>query len=76
MIVVAILIALTAIYFAQDNGEISQSINRRLGATVFLAISGYVFYLEYGILKSVFILIGLISLLGTLFTLLRYKISR
>ncbi len=74
MIFIAILAACTAIYLLQDKGEISLSSVRKSASLAISIISGVLFCVEYGALRGIFILIGVVSLLGTLFTLLRYKL--
>lgn len=73
MTFIAILATFAAIYLVQDSGAITISLVKRLLSTALLIISGIVLSIDYGTLRGVFILLALVSLLGTLFTLLRYK---
>ena len=80
MIVVAILASFAAVYLlqetAQENGAISANLIKRFASLAMFIFSGVLLSLEYGTLRGVFILIGVVSLLGTIFTLLRYKLQR
>ncbi len=73
MIFVATLIALIGIYLMQDDGVLTQSLLKKISSGLLLLLSGILLSMEYGTLRAVFILIALVSLLGTLMTLFLYK---
>jgi len=74
MDIFAIITAFVAIVLFQERGHITTNSMRMLLSVVLLIVSGVLFSLDYGVLRGVFILIGLVSLLGTIVTLLLYKV--
>lgn len=76
MIFLAVILALLAVLFFQDRGQITSSLWKRLASALLLVLSGIVLSFSYGNLRSIFILLGMLSLIGTLFTLLRYKLEK
>lgn len=75
MIVLSVILVTLATFLIQEAGEFTQNTVRKLAAIAVFIASGIFLSNEYGTLRGVFITIGLISLIGTLFTLLRYKFS-
>ena len=76
MFLIETLIALISIYLMQDNGTLSNNNIRKALSMALCLLSASIILHEYGVLKGVFVFIGLISLLGTLLTFLLYKIQR
>lgn len=73
MVTFAILTLFVALYFMQDNGVLTEIFWKKALYIVLLIISAVLLSLAYGTLRGVFIFIGLLSLLGTLFTLFLYQ---
>lgn len=71
---IAIAIALLGVFLMQDNGVLTQNRIKKITSGMLFLLSFVVLSMEYGALRGVFIFIGLISLLGTLFTLLLHKL--
>ncbi|GLX86847.1 hypothetical protein tloyanaT_31000 [Thalassotalea loyana] len=76
MILLSIVISLLGVYLMQDHGELTTNKIKQFSATVAFIVCGIVLSIEYGTLRGVFILLGLVSLVGTMFTLLRYKFAK
>lgn len=76
MILLAIVISLLGVYLMQDHGELTTNKIKQFSATVAFIVCGIVLSMEYGTLRGVFILLGLVSLVGTMFTLFRYKFAK
>lgn len=76
MILVALFTTFLAVYLIQKQGRIVESMPQKIMSLLMFILSGFLFSFDYGILRGIFILIGLASLFGTLFTLLRYKLER
>ncbi len=76
MILLSIVISLLGVYLMQDHGELTTNKIKQFSATVAFIVCGIVLSMEYGTLRGVFILLGLVSLVGTMFTLLRYKFAK
>ena len=74
MDIFAIITSFVAIMLFQERGHITTNTMRMLLSVVLLIVSGVLFSLDYGVLRGIFILIGLVSLLGTIVTLLLYKV--
>ncbi|NMP32796.1 hypothetical protein HII17_14665 [Thalassotalea sp. M1531] len=69
-------LSLIGVFLLQDNGLLTRHKTKQVVASVILIFSAILFGSEYGVLRGIFIFIGIISLLGTLFTLLRYKLDK
>ncbi len=76
LIIIATILSFIGLFLMQNNGVLTRHKTKQFAAGVVLVCSGVVFVIEYGALRGVFILIGIVSLLGTLFTLLRYKLDK
>ena len=76
MILLAIVISLLGVYLMQDHGELTTNKIKQFSATVAFIVCGIVLSMGYGTLRGVFILLGLVSLVGTMFTLFRYKFAK
>lgn len=75
MTFIAIIGALLAVILLQNRGSISQKRLPKIASLGLFILSGVLLSFDYGPLRGVFILIALVSVLGTLFTLLRYKLN-
>jgi hypothetical protein len=64
------------VFLLQDNGELTKSRSKLVAAISLLAASAILYCMEFGTLRGVFVLVGALTLLGTLFTLLRYKLVK
>lgn len=73
MILLSVLLVIAATILLQDKGALTQSSVKWLVSVVLLITSGVLLDMEYGTLRAVFTLIGVLSLVGTVYTLLRYK---
>lgn len=76
LIIIATILSFIGLFLLQDYGVLTRHKAKLLAACAVLVCSGILFSIEYGVLRGVFILIGVFSLLGTLFTLLRYKLDK
>lgn len=76
MILLSIVISLLGVYLMQDHGELTTNKIKQFSATVAFIVCGIVLSMEYGTLRGLFILLGLVSLVGTMFTFLRYKFAK
>ena len=75
MIFVATLLLLLASILLNDNGRFTSKVANILASTLALIIGGVILSIEFGLLRGIFTLIGLFSLVGTLYTLLQSKIN-
>lgn len=75
MIYLATLITLISVYLIQERGVFTQSKVKHVGSIILMIAAGILLSVEYGTLRGVFIFLGLLSLVGTVFTLLRYKLT-
>lgn len=73
LILLGTILSLTAIYLIQDNGVLTSNKLKQLASISVIVIAAFILCNEYGTLRGIFIGIGVVSLLGTVFTLLRYK---
>lgn len=74
MITIAFIMALCGVYLMQDKGVLTQRLLKKISSSVLLLLSAILLAIEYGTLKGLFIFIGLISMFGTVITLLLFKI--
>ena len=75
MIITAIVLSLIAVYLMQDNGVFTQSLLKKISSLILFAMACIVLSFEYGTLRGVFVFIGLVSVLGTILTLLLYRLQ-
>lgn len=75
MIFVATLLLLLASILLNDKGRFTSHIPSIFASLLALIISGVFLSLEFGLLRGIFTLIGLFSLIGTIYTLLEYKLK-
>lgn len=76
LVIFATILALIGVVLLQDNGALTQHKAKQAAAVTLLFVSTVLYGLAFGALRGTFIFIGVISLLGTLFTLLRYKLDK
>lgn len=60
----------------QEGGVLTKSKMKLTIAIVCLIASALLYSMEYGTLRGILILMGVLSLQGTLFTLFRYKLIK
>lgn len=75
MIITAVVLSLIAVYALQDHGVLTQSLLKKISSLILFVIACIVLSFEYGTLRGVFVFIGLVSVLGTIFTLLIYRLQ-
>lgn len=75
MTILAIIFSIVAIYFLEENNALSSKLTNWLPAIVLFAGSIVLLCLDYGVMRGIFVFIGLLSLLGTIVTLLPYRFS-
>ena len=72
----ATILLFIVVFLLQDSGAPTKSRAKLAIAIGFLVASSLLYFIEYGTLRGIFILISVLSLVGTLFTLLRYKLLK
>jgi len=75
MVILAVLMSLLGIYLLQARGRLTTNLAKRIGAISAFVLCTALLSIEYGILRSIFIFIGLVSMAGTLYTLVQYKLT-
>jgi hypothetical protein len=76
IVLIATVLSFIVVFLLQDNGELTKSRSKLVAAISLLAASAILYCMEFGTLRGVFVLVGALTLLGTLFTLLRYKLVK
>tara|TARA_B110000014_G_C20069780_1_gene557796 strand:+ start:1055 stop:1291 length:237 start_codon:yes stop_codon:yes gene_type:complete len=76
IVLIATVLSFIVVFLLQDNGELTKSRSKLIAAISLLAASAILYCMEFGTLRGVFVLVGALTLLGTLFTLLRYKLVK
>jgi hypothetical protein len=76
IVLIATVLSFIVVFLLQDNGELTKSRSKLVAAISLLAASAILYCIEFGTLRGVFVLVGALTLLGTLFTLLRYKLVK
>ena len=76
MLFVAILVTTLGVLLFEEDNRLTGNIVKQLLGTSVLVLAGILFSAEYGVLRGVFILIGLISLIGTLVAIYQLKLSK
>ncbi|MCH2057835.1 MAG: hypothetical protein MK214_14725 [Thalassotalea sp.] len=75
MTILAIILSIVAIYFLEENNALSSKLTSWLPAIILFVGSIVLLCLDYGVMRGIFVFIGLLSLLGTIVTLLPYRFS-
>lgn len=75
MIVSAILLILVGIYLLENNGALTKQSTKKVASSLLLLVSVILLTIEFGTMRGIIIFIGLVSLLGSLFTLLLFKLK-
>ena len=75
MTFLAIILSIVAIYFLEENNALSSKLTNWLPAILLFTGSIVLLSLDYGVMRGIFVFIGLLSLLGTIATLLPYRFS-
>lgn len=73
--IVATIMSIIAVVLFQDKGVITQNTAKKLLSIAVFIASAVLLCIAYGTMRGIFVFAGLISLVGTLFTLLRYKMK-
>ena len=76
IVLIATILSFIAVFLLQDNGELTKNRAKLVVAIGVMVASATFYCLELGTLRGVFVLVGALTLLGTLFTLLRYKLVK
>lgn len=75
MIVISFMLIILSFGLLENNGKLSaQKFKRWLGISI-LVVSSALFVIDYGLMRGTFIFLAVMSILGTLFTLLKGKFS-
>jgi len=76
IVLIATILSFIVVLLLEYNGELNKSRTKLVAATDLLVATATLYSMEYGTLRGIFVSIGVLSLLGTLFTLLRYKLVK
>lgn len=75
MTVLAFILCVVAVYLLEDNNALSTKMTKWLPALILLTGSTVLLCMDYGVMRGIFVFIGLLSLIGTIVTLLPYRFS-
>lgn len=73
MTFMAVLATVLCVLLADENGSLTTNILKRLAAAFALTLALVLMAYDYGILRGVFVFLGIAGVIGTLYTLLRAR---
>lgn len=73
MLFIAVLSIILGITLLNENNQLTKKPIKVLNAILALIVSSIILYYEFGMLRSIFIFLGLASVTGTLLVLLSFK---
>lgn len=75
MFVISLLLVLLSLWLIEKDGKISPKITKRILSLLSFFIASALLIIDYGTMRGIFVLLAMLSVTGTLFTLTNVKTS-
>lgn len=75
MFVISLLLVLLSLWLIEKDGKISPKITKRILSLLSFFIASALLIIDYGTMRGIFVLLAMLSVTGTLFTLTNDKTS-
>jgi hypothetical protein len=75
MFVISLLLVLLSLWLIEKDGKISSKITKRILSLLSFFIASALLIIDYGTMRGIFVLLAMLSVTGTLFTLTNDKTS-